>query len=173
MKPTAMVILAMLASCDAQDASTEDAKLGPLAFEVPADWQRTNHERTGTLSAEWRPDTNARKESVTVVRSADRAPAEGVSADRLANLLANAQGTLRGARVSNVKPLATRRGLTGARIDVSFQPGEGATRYRRVHAVLVDDARSELVHVLYTAASFDDRLTAFYTVLESLHREEG
>ncbi|HVK88939.1 MAG TPA: hypothetical protein VM513_32690 [Kofleriaceae bacterium] len=173
MKRTAMVMLAVLASCDGQESQTEDAKLGPLTFEVPADWQRTNHERTGTVSAEWRPDTNARKESVTVVRSADRAPAEGFSAERLANLLANAQGTLRGARVSKVTPLSTRRGLTGARIDVSFQPGDGPTRYRRVHAVLVDDTRSELVHVLYTAASPDDHLTAFYTVLESLHREEG
>lgn len=176
MKRATLLLLAALASCDGgSDVATEDAKLGPIAFEVPAEWQRINHETTGAVSAEWRPsvEANSRKESVTVVRSTRRVGAQQLEPTQLAKLLASAQGSLRGAKVSDVTPVTTRRGLSGARINVSFEAGDAGVHYRRVHAVLVDTERAELVHVLYTAASPDDQLTAFYTVLESLHREEG
>ena len=171
MKRLGILVAALVASCNTSNADTEQATLGPLAFEVPAQWTRTNYEPSGARSAMWTPvpDENTRKESVTVIRSVAHVDHDQLTGDGLASLLAGAQGTLRGARVSKVRPLRTRRGYTGASIDVSFQPGEGPVRYRRVHAVLVEPATSDVIHVLYTAASPDDKLTAFYTVLESIH----
>jgi len=174
-KRLALVLLG-LASCDGADSSgieTQDVRLGPIAFEVPAEWQRTNTEAGGAVSAVWTPATaNERKESVSVIRSPLRRTREQLVQGDLATLLAGAQGSLDGARVSQVTPISTRRGLTGARIDVSFQPEGIARRYRRVHVVLVDAETSRLVHVLYTAATPDEDLTALHTVLESLRSEE-
>jgi len=166
-----------LASCDGSDSSgieTQDVRLGPIAFEVPAEWQRTNTEASGAASAMWTPAAggNERKESVTVIRSPLRRSREQLVQGDLATLLAGAQGSLNGARVSQVTQISTRRGLTGARIDVSFQPEGIAKRYRRVHVVLVNAETSRLVHVLYTAATPDEDLTALHTVLESLRSEE-
>lgn len=176
MKHLALFLLC-LASCDGSDSSsieTQDVNLGPIAFEVPAEWQRTNTERSGALSAVWTPAAvNKRKESITVIRSPMRRSREQLVKGDLEKLLAGAQGSLSGAKVSKVTPISTRRGLSGARIDVSFQPGANSKRYHRVHVVLMDVETSRLVHVLYTAANPDDDLTAFHTVLETLRSEEG
>ena len=171
MKRLGVLALALVASCNTSNGDTEEVALGPLAFDVPAQWTRTNNEPSGARSAMWTPvtDENPRKESVTVIRSAAHVDRDQLTGDGLANLLAGAQGSLRGARVSKVTPLHTRRGYNGAKIDASFQPGESPTRYRRVHAVLVEPETSDVIHVLYTAARPDDKLTAFYTVLESIH----
>lgn len=177
MKWLALVLLG-LASCDGSDSSgieTQDVALGPIAFEIPAEWQRTNTEASGAISAVWTPAAgiNDRKESVTVIRSPLRRTREQLVGGDLATLLAGAQGSLTSARVSQVTPISTRRGLTGARIDVSFQPDGTARRYRRVHVVLLDAETSHLVHVLYTAASPDEDLIVLHTVLETLRSEES
>ncbi|MDX2092443.1 MAG: hypothetical protein SFX73_31560 [Kofleriaceae bacterium] len=173
MRRAAFVMLAVLGSCDGAGLDTDEAKLGSLAFEVPATWERTNHEPSGARSAMWTPlaDENARKESVTVIRTVAYVDPERLANGGLGQLLAGAQGSLLGARISPVTPFQTRRGFTGAKIEVTFQAGAGASRYRRIHAVLLEPGTGGLVHVMYTAANPDNKLTAFYTVLESIHHE--
>ncbi len=172
----ALIAAAVNMSCDgSSDLETQVVTLGPLEFEVPVEWQRANSEPSGTASATWAPvaSSNERKESITVIRSPMHRTREQLMHGELSKLLAGAQGSLPGARVSAVASITTRRQLSGAQINVTFQVGDGGKRYRRVHAVLVDAETSGLVHVLYTAASPDPDLRAFYTVLETLQSEEG
>lgn len=173
----AMSAAIVTASCGGASSSSDGqpVTLGSLSFEVPLDWKRTDSTAAGSLTSVWTPEpsANERKESVTVIRSELPAPRGKPAAPMLGRLLAGAQGTLRGARVSPVTSITTAQGLTAASIDLTFQPGTGAQRYRRTHVILVDADASALVHVLYTAATPDDGMAALQLVLGTIHREEG
>lgn len=181
--PTLLVVSIALfaASCGGVEGSGgQHATMGSLVFEVPHEWKRTDTTDSGSMTSVWAPDASAnqRKESITVIHSQIPATPRGKPAPAMiGRLLAGAQGTLRGARVSPVTSLTTARGLSAASIDVTFQPGTGSQRYRRTHVILLDadaDADADaFVHVLYTAATPDESSEALQLVLDSIHREEG
>lgn len=147
----------------------EHVTFASLAFDVPAQWQRTDQTRRGVATAVWQPEDNDRKESITVIRT-DLSPAvakAGASAIEL--YLAHAHRSLPHARTSKVQRITTAKGLDGARVDLDFTPPGQNENYRRVHVVLVDG--SSLVHVLYTAKHPDRDLGALGAVLDNLHHE--
>ena len=168
----ALVACAMLgAACGGSllaGPDTEEATLGALTFDVPAGWRRTDAIGPGTATAVWTPEANARKESVTVIRSERELRDVRTHGTTIEQLLVSAQRGLRDARPSRVTGVTTAHGLAGARIEVSFTPGELNRTYRRVHVVLVDGPA--LIHVLYTAASPDESAEALQVVLDSLRR---
>ena len=174
-----LLCAAMLAaSCGgslSSGAEGQPAKLGSLSFEVPADWTRTDTTVEGSMTSVWTPDpsANSRKESVTVIRSELSGPRGKPALAMIDRLLAGAQGTLRGAKISPVTSITTDQGLTGRWIEISFQPSSSSQRYRRIHVILVDADASALVHVLYTAATPEEGLDAFHLVLDTIRRQEG
>lgn len=178
-RPTILVLctalLATACGSSLSESGGQAATLGSLSFDAPEDWKRTDSATAGSLTAVWTPDpaANDRKESVAVIRSVLPGSRGKPSPAMVERLLAGAQGTLRNARVSTVTAVTTSQGVTGARIDVTFQPGTGTQRYRRTHVILVDADASALIHVLYTAAQPDEGLDAFQLVLDSIRRQEG
>ena len=142
-----------------------------LSFELPGEWSHHEASRRGVSSTICTPHDNSRKESLAVIRSELAQLTANAGPATLSRLLESAQAALPGARVSQVTPIRTRTGLSGARIEAEYIPPGQAERYYRVHVVLVDG--NSLVHVLYTARSADPDLTALNAVLSTIRHEEG
>ena len=145
------------------------AELSSLSFEAPASWQRTDSQSRGTATAVFTPVGNARKESVTVIRTEVGPIATHYSTATLTQLLAGAQSALASAHASPIARVSSDSGLEGMQIVVDYVPPGLAQPYRRIHAVLSDG--TALVHVMYTALSPDPELGAFRQVLATLREE--
>jgi hypothetical protein len=160
-------LLAFAASCQSNEPARQHAKLGPVGYDMPADWVKTDR---GTRTTVWTPPDNEQKESVTVTR-ADLDPALAKAGPAaLAPLLVKAQGTLAAAQVSTPEPVTTALGLHGYRVTVQFTPrGTGSRTYTRVHELFVDG--TTLVHVMYTAANADLDSAALKMAVDSAHKE--
>ena len=117
----------------------------------------------------WTPENNARKESVTVIRSERSGATASAGLAKLADLIVESQGS--GAKVSTPRPFVTTSGLRGVRVEVAYVPPGMTHEYQRVHVVLVDG--STLVHVMYTALTSDPALDALNVVLGSIRHEEA
>ena len=153
-------------------APDQHVRLGTLAFDVPGGWHDTRETRRGVLTAVWAPEDNARKESVTVIRSELAPNVAGAAAQSpalVAQLAEQAQAGLADARITPATTYTVASGLAGVRLDVEFVPPGLRERYHRVHIVLVD--RTALVHVLYTARSAEANPPALGLVLRSLREE--
>jgi hypothetical protein len=167
----AFAVLAALAACGSDETlPREQARLASLAFDVPADWTRSDSSRRGVATAEWQPADNDRKEAITVIRTKLSPAVAKAGANALDAYLVASQRALPDARTSRPQPVVTPRGLAGRRIDVDFIPSGQQDRYRRVHVVLTDG--DALVHVLYTAKHLDPALTALDLVLSNLRTTE-
>lgn len=150
----------------------ESARLATLAFDVPADWHRTDTAYRGVATAEWQPDDNERHESLVVVRT-ELAPAVAKSGvAQVGRLLASAQYSLARRHTTNLSPFVTPRGLQGARVDVDFDRPGSTDRLHRTHVVLAEPDGASLVHVLYTAQRPDPARVALNGVLDTIRREE-
>jgi hypothetical protein len=166
----AVAALAAQAGCSSDEAMPrEQARLASLAFDVPADWARSDSSRRGVATAEWQPADNDRKEAITVIRTELSPAVAKAGAVELDAYLAASQRALPQARVGRSQPVVTPRGLAGRRIDVDFIPSGQHDRYRRIHVVLTDG--DALVHVLYTAKHLEPALTALDLVLSNLRHE--
>lgn len=169
-----VLVLAVGGCWESSGSPTQLVDLGPLSFEVPVEWQRKDEARTRALTSMWTPPSNARKESVTVIRTARPHAGTGSTPaiETLPQQLVSAQQSLHEARISRVTPVTTVHGLRGTRVDLSYKPNGVDRTYRRVHVALVED-ESTLIHVLYTAASPDDGLTAVQGVLDTIRSSGG
>jgi hypothetical protein len=166
-----MAVLALIAGCvtSKEPLATRSERLGPLAFEIPNDWKRTDAVNGSARTSVWTPATNERKESISILRI-ERA-ANKVQGTPIDELVAAMQGSLRDAKTSGIERINTSRGLAGARVTVQFTPRMLSAPYQRVQATLLDG--DALIHVFYTAAEPDHALEAFTAVLDSLRHEEG
>lgn len=164
-------VLAFVAACSS-DPDPETVKLGTLTFDVPAGWARQDFKRTGATTATFVPEgANDRKQSLSIVRSELSPVVAKHGADAsIEQLLAVAQGSLRNARVSQVEKLSTTNGLSGARIEVDYQPPGLKQRYHRSHVVLVDRSSGTFIHVMYTALD-PDGSRAIDLVLNTIRNE--
>ena len=154
-----LVVVAIVAiGCGAHRGSQD---LGPLTFDVPTDWTRSDTQIRGVTTAVFGPEVNARKETITVTRTELVPNVAGADMSTIARYLEAAQRGLPGAKPASAVPL-TSDDLT-VRVDVDFTP-PGATRsYHRIHAVFAEHG------ALYTAVDPDP--TAFDLVIHSLHEE--
>jgi len=150
------------------------ASLGGYAFDVPADWHRSDAKAARATTATWTPDVegNDAKESLVVIRTQLTPALETAGMPYLEHLLADAQHELPQFQPTHaVTTFSTTRNLSGARVEVDFVPAGKKRTYHRVHALLLDG--NSLIHVLYTAARPDYRQDAFNAVVNSVHRGEG
>lgn len=170
MRRLACLLLIAVVGCDSDSIEGQAVQLSSLAFEVPAEWQRQDANRRGVSISEWAPYENARKESITVIRTETSPAVAKAGVGAVEPLLAAAQRSLRGVRASRVARLTTAKGMSGARVDIDFVPPGTDASYHRVHVVLVDGTDA-LVHVLYTARSPSSSVLDL--VLASIHREEA
>ena len=165
----ALLGLIIVTGCsDSSGSESQVAQLGPVSFEIPEPWRRSDTSRPGSMTSVWTPPSNARKESVSVIRS-ERSQA---SLRQIEQQLVGAQQSLRGGRISTVTPVTTEQGLRGSRIEVRFRPdlpGTNERMYRRIHVVLVEE--DALIHVLYTSAMVDGDLAALDLVLATIRQE--
>ena len=149
--------------------SSDRVELESLSFEAPPSWQRTDTHAPGSATAVFAPADNARKETVTVIRTELGPIATHYSTATLTQLLNGAQTALPGAKPSPITRVSTESGLQGLQIVVDYVPPGLGHPYRRIHAVLADG--TALVHVLYTALTPDPELGAFHKVLATLREE--
>jgi hypothetical protein len=164
------LVLVAASACGSEAIATQTVQLASLSFDVPADWERHDADRRSVAISEWAPDDNARKQSITVIRSETSPAVAKVGVSALEPLLAASQRSLTKVRASKVKRVTTARGLTVARIELDFVPPGMSESYHRIHVVFVDGTGG-LVHVLYTALKPDAQ--AFAVVLNSLRNEEA
>lgn len=164
MRPLALLVIA--AGCGGGSDRTE---LASLSFEAPPSWQRTDSHTRGSATAVFAPVGNARKESITIIRTEVGPIATHYTTATLTQLLAGAQSALAGVHTSPVTRVSTDSGLEGLQIVVDYIPPGLAQPYRRIHAVVSDG--TALVHVLYTALTPDPDLAAFRQVLSTLREE--
>jgi hypothetical protein len=164
------VALVAASACGNDSLATQNVHIGSLSFDVPSEWERHDANRRAVEISEWTPEENARKESLTVIRSQTSPAVAKAGAPALTPLLEEAQKSLANVHASRVTQLMTPRGIAGARIEVDFVPPGSKENYHRVHAVFVDGAGA-LVHVLYTARQPNPK--AFDVVLNSLRSEES
>lgn len=169
MKHLAGLALLATVACSSDSIETQSVEVASLAFDVPATWQRRDANRRHVAIAEWVPEDNERKESVTVIRTETSPAVAKAGAPAVEPLLVAAQRSLANVRASRVKRVTTARGMSGARVDIEFVPPGVEDRYHRTHVVLVDG--SALVHVLYTARA--PNAAVLELVLASIHREEA
>jgi hypothetical protein len=142
---------------------------GGYEYRIPSGWTQTDRSNRRGAITEWTPAENPRKESVTIVV----APAPpSAPPSHSVRLLGQALNGLPGGRFSAPVQVTTKSGRIAFRSDGTFIPAGANGTYRRVHAIFVD-SNETLVHVLYTAASPDEALDAFTTVLDSATRKEG
>ena len=165
-RTTMVMALALAAGCG---GGTDRAELATLSFEAPRTWQRTDTHGSGSVTAVFAPGDNARKETVTVIRTELGPIAAQYSTATLTQLLTGTQTGLRNARTQAITRVATDSGLHGLQVVVDYVPTGLARPYHRVHAVLLDG--TALVHVLYTALAPDPELAAFRQVLSTLREE--
>lgn len=165
--------IALVAGCSSSPA-TQAARLDKVAFDVPVEWKRTDTTVEKLRAVVWTPETNARKESVTVIRTERTDPSRFDERTSLRRLLVSAHAGTGTLRASPVTDVVTEQGLTGSRIEADILAGPQNQRYRRVHVVLVDGAGPSpaLIHVIYTAANPDRDLTELNLVLRTVRREE-
>jgi hypothetical protein len=162
-----LALVAMLATgCG---GASDRVELASLSFEAPPSWQRTDSHGHDSATAVFAPVVNARKESITVIRTEVGPIANHYSTATLTQLLAGAQSALAGGRTSAITRVATDSGLEGLQIVVDYIPPGLAHPYHRIHAVLSDG--TALVHVIYTAFAPDPELAAFHKVLATLREE--
>lgn len=169
MKHLACLVLVTMPACSSDSIETQSVEVASVAFDVPATWQRHDANRRGVAIAEWIPDENGRKESVTVIRTETSPAVAKAGTASVEPLLIAAQKSLANVRASRVKRVTTARGMSGARVDIEFVPSGLEDRYHRTHVVLVDG--SALVHVLYTARA--PNAAVLELVLASIHHEEA
>jgi hypothetical protein len=158
----------LLASCSGADSVREET-LGSVAFDVPSEWQRDTVELRFGQRSEWRPPSNERHEALTIVRTDESPQLARADRDYLGKLLVQAQLSLRNARVTQLSPVVTAKGLVGLRLSVAFVPSGEKDTYQRVHVLLVDG--HALINVLYTARDPEHRTLDL--VLDTIHHEEG
>ena len=164
-------IIVAAASCGRRAPSTQHVSLGGLGYEMQDGWQRAVTEQRGVVTAIFTPEDNGHKESVTVIRTRRRPATAHAGAAAIEKLLARAEGVEIGARASAVSRITTPSGLSGAQIEVDFQPTNLRATCHRVHVVLVSG--QDLIHVMYTAADPDDGRAVFDRVLHTISREEA
>lgn len=150
-------------------SGTREESLGPVAFEVPTKWERTDTHGRGTATAMFAPVANANKESVAVVRTELGPIVEKYTPEMLSSLLLSAQSSFPRSKTSPVARFTTERGFAGMRVEVEYVPPGRSERYHRVHALLVDG--TALIHVMYTAATPDAELVVFQRVVDTLREE--
>jgi hypothetical protein len=168
----ALLVLGLVSACGSDSLEGEHARLADLGFDVPAGWQRIDRQRHGLQSSEWVPEENDRKESLLVMRSETASLPPNADASAVAKLLAEVPKGFGKATFGKPKPVTTRGGLVGARIDGDYTPPGTNARYHRVHVVLVEKSGA-VVHVLYTAKSPDTSLGALTLVIDSIRNEEA
>jgi hypothetical protein len=181
------VMVTLGAACGPSSPTYEHVQVASLRFDVPAEWKQADRQapepptepwkkvtwhRRGVVTAQWMPEANDRKESITVIRSARSAAVAGADASTLASLVATAQRSLANVHASAVIPIRTVHGLVGAQVEVDFVPPGQTGRYHRVHVVLAGD-HATLIHILYTARDPQPDLATLNRVLETLTDEEG
>jgi hypothetical protein len=163
-----LVMLALLVACSGSNEMKHE-QLGPLTFDVPVEWDRADFEQRGQQIAQWTPSENGRSESLVVVRYELSPQVAGADEAYLSSLLAQAQLSLPKARMSSVKHVTTKRGISGVQLAVDFLPPGHTETYHRIHVVLVED--KTLVSVIYTAKQPDP--STLELMLATLHHEEG
>jgi hypothetical protein len=163
-------LFATIAACG-RGSSRQQIDFAHLTFEVPSGWTHHEMKLRGMQTEVWTPADNARKESITILRT-ERAPiAAHADPSALSQLVESAQAGFTQAHVSPPISVKTAHGLSGVRVEVSYLPPGQTQRYHRVHVVLVDG--TSLVHVLYTAKTPDVKLTGLHAVLDTIREGEG
>jgi hypothetical protein len=165
-----LLLIGLVAACASTEPMASRAEhLGPLQFDVPSDWTRTDYVNGGTSTSVWTPATNDRKESIAVIR-VERG-AMKIKGATLESLVESAHASLANARVERTERISTNHGLIGAKTSLSFTPRGTTIAYHRTQATLVDG--DALVHLFYTALEPDDSVEPFRLVLDSLRHGEG
>lgn len=169
MKRLGLAVLMGLAACGS--SANQRVSFAHLSFEVPSGWEHHDTSRRGVATTVWTPDDNDRKESITIIRT-DEVPVVAQAGEAiLGQYLENAQAGFQDARVSEVRTVHTKLGLSGVTTNVDYIPPGLRDRYHRVHIVLVDGA--SLVHVIYTARSADPGLESLNGVLATIREGES
>ncbi len=166
-----LLLLVVAASCavTGESVRTKHVQTASVGYDIPEDWERVESTMRGVETSIWTPKENSERMSVTVIRSELSPTIAAADAATINQLLIQAQGGLRNAKLSPVAEISTAQGLKGARIELEYLPPEVKARYHRSHVVLVDG--TALVHVLFTAQS-PNTFAAFETVLSSIRHEE-
>jgi hypothetical protein len=168
-KRLSLALIAGLAACSG--SSGQKVSFAHLVFEVPTGWDHKDTSRRDVATTVWTPDDNDRKESITVIRTDEVPVVANAGEATLRQYLANAQAGLPGARVTPVKAVHTKLGLSGVSTTVDYVPPGMRDHYHRVHVVLVDG--TSLVHVIYTARTADPSHEALNGVLSTIHEGEA
>jgi hypothetical protein len=167
MTRAAALFVVLVAACSGSEPVHQHATLGPIAYDIPEGWHRTDQ---GSHASMWTPPDNDRKESVVVMRGDLDREIERRGPAAYADLLVTAQRSLPHAHVGTPQPVTTKAGLHGFRVAVEFSPfGADKPRYARVHTILLDGAT--VVHVIYTALTPDPDPQALQMVLDTTHEE--
>ena len=175
MKPLfALLSLALvfIAACGGTNRApeTQHATLGILAFDVPSSWSRQDRQTRQSISAEWRPSPNERKEALVITRTSVNPALIKAGAPAIEDLLRQAQRGLGKAKLTSTKSFTSSFGFFGVEIEADFVPPGLDGTYHRIHAVLLD-GDDHLIHVIYTAEDADPDVVSI--LLSNLHREES
>lgn len=171
MRPHKLVLLALLvllAACNSGALPVEAQEIGALEYEMPNNWKVHVRQESGRQVAEWVPDENDRKESITIVYSEPLPALAKAGRGHVARHLVDLQRTLHGTFDSPVQ-VKSRHGFAGVSVDGSFTPSDAAHPYHRTHAALIADDR--IVHVLYTAPQGVSNRELVSAVINSFHRK--
>ncbi|MCW5803058.1 MAG: hypothetical protein KIT31_11785 [Deltaproteobacteria bacterium] len=167
MRAAIILAFALLTGCAGREPAAQRVSFGPLDVALPADWavsKQTDNKVT------WAPPDNARKESLSLTRTAPREALAKAGPAAIERFLVDAQKSLPGASFGLPTHFTTPSGMMGVRIEGDFLPSDGSQRYRRVHAVLVDGVGDgALLHAVYTAAEPDSQ--PMRILLDSLQRK--
>lgn len=164
----AVAVIVVLAACADSEPAVATHVIGGLEYQLPAGWQSKDFSERGRTILTWTPEENARKESITLIRSEPLPAMSKANPAVLMHHLLEAQRGLDGA-FSEPRELATKHGIKGVRVSGSFTPRGARSPYQRVHALVRDG--SSLVHVLYTAHDPDSSEAVLHGVLDSLQRK--
>lgn len=170
MRPIALVLVAILASCGESAPAVSWQTVEGLQYAVPLGWSvRDQSEQTRKILV-WTPDDNDQKESVTIIKTQSLVSTTNGGLPRLQGLLAAASAGLPASSFTKPTKVVTSRGLVGMRVDGQFVPSAIAAPYRRIHVVMLDGRA--LIHLLFTSKDMTAEPEGLRIVLETLHRTE-
>ena len=168
MRGSNLLLIVLLAACNSGQHPVEAYAIGEVEYEMPVDWKVHERHESGRLVAEWVPERNARKESITIVYSEPLPALAKAGRGHVARHLSDLQGALHGSFGAPLS-VTSKGGFVGASVDGSFTPANSTKPYHRMHAALIADDR--IVHVLYTAPTGVSNRELVSAVIHSLHRK--
>jgi len=157
-----LLCLLIVTACADRERDVTTAQVGNVEYAVPEGWAMRDVSQNASTIRVWTPSANTRKQSITIIRTQSLPAMARADHDRLAVALGQ---TLR----QPARPVRTKRGIAGVRVDGRFTPPDTRTSYARSHMVFTDG--DTLVHVIYTSVDPDN--TVFDLVLDHLARKAG